>query len=145
MGSTGRAVGKRRRSREAAFQLLFQCDVGKTPLEEGLAELRKRPWDLQEWTFVETLCRGTWARRQELDLLIGRYASGWTVPRMAAVDRTILRMAAYELLYMETPPSVVINEAVELAKKFGTEDSGRFVNGILGAFYRNEVASTKIP
>ncbi|MDR5695448.1 MAG: transcription antitermination factor NusB [Armatimonadota bacterium] len=144
MRSVGRAAGKRRKSREAAFQLLFQCDVGKIPLSEGLAELRKRPWDPQEWEFVETLCRGTWERREELDLLIGRYASGWTVPRMAAVDRTILRMAAYELLHMETPASVVINEAVELAKKFGTEDSGRFVNGVLGAIFRNEVASTKV-
>ena len=82
--------------------------------------------------YLGELVAGVAAHQEELDALIGRYSEHWRLERMAVVDRNLLRLAVYELLYLpEIPPKVVINEAVELAKRYGSEDSGGFVNGIL--------------
>ncbi|MDR7427135.1 MAG: transcription antitermination factor NusB [Armatimonadota bacterium] len=125
----------RRRARQLALQILFQADLGKFPIEDVLEAYRaERP--REDWPFITTLCAGVVDRRSALDAQISRYLSGWTLDRLAAVDRTVLRMALYELQHLDTPPTVVINEAVELAKTFGGEESGRFVNGVLGAIHR---------
>ncbi|MBI4277919.1 MAG: transcription antitermination factor NusB [Armatimonadetes bacterium] len=131
-------MGGRRQARQAAMEVLFQCEVGKRLLAEALEDARERGWGEREWLFIEDLCRGTLAHLRELDPLIREAAatSTWRLERMSAVDRTILRMAVFELRHRDTPSSVVINEAVELAKRYGTEDSGRFVNGVLGGCYR---------
>jgi N utilization substance protein B len=132
-------MSPRRRARDVALQVLFQADVGKAPLADVLEQVRaERP--REEWPFIVELCSGVWARRAEIDRLIAEHLAGWTLDRMPAVDRAVLRLALYELLAMDTPPNVVINEAVELAKKYGTEDSGRFVNGVLGAVYRERLS-----
>ncbi len=125
----------RRRSRELALQVLFQHDVGRVPVDEALA-IARSGGSGAEWTMAEALCTGTALHVEELDRIIERHLSDWTLDRLASADRVILRMALYELRYMGTPPGVVISEAVELAKRYGTGESGRFVNGVLGAIVR---------
>jgi len=127
----------RRRAREAALQVLFQMDVGKVSLEDALASVAARDWLPGDWALVETLSQGTRTHQAEIDLVIARVAERWTIERMAAVDRNILRLAIFELRHTATPVRVVINEAVELAKRYSTEESGRFVNGLLGTVVRS--------
>lgn len=127
----------RRRAREAALQVLFQMDVGKVSLEDALESVAAPNWLPGDWALVETLSQGARAYQAEIDLVIARVAERWTIERMAAVDRNILRMAIFELRHTTTPVRVVINEAVELAKRYSTEESGRFVNGLLGSVVRS--------
>jgi N utilization substance protein B len=133
-------MGKRRSGRELAFRLLFQCDVGGQPLDEVI-EVGRAESDATEdvWLFAEELARGAWSAHAELDKYITRYAAGWTLERMANADRNLLRLALYEILYREDiPQSVSINEAVELAKRYSTQESAKFINGILGSFAREK-------
>jgi N utilization substance protein B len=132
----GAAVrARRRRARDVAFQVLFQHDVGHAPIAEALAAL-PRDDDRVDWALVDDLCHGTADRREELDAVIAPHLSGWTLERLASSDRVVLRMAVYELSHTPTAAAVVINEAVDLAKRYGTDDSGAFVNGVLGAIQR---------
>jgi transcription antitermination protein NusB len=151
-------MGKRREARERAVQFLFQHDIN--PPEDLEAALNQF-WDSQRaaaiaedkgvatWgqrlelppatteeaamrVFAEPLIRGTLEHRGEADELIKKHAQNWDLHRIAAVDRNILRLAIYEMLHRDDiPPVVSINEAVDIAKKFSTQDSGKFVNGIL--------------
>ncbi len=123
----------RRSARARALQALFAIDVGGTgpdmALEQVLEEGELPPGAA---AFTRQLVEGTIVRRDELDAIIRKYAVGWRLERLAAVDRNILRMALYEMQYhRETPVRVVINEAIELAKHFNNEEAGRFVNGLL--------------
>jgi N utilization substance protein B len=113
--------------------MLFQVDLtGASP-----AEVFPEFWTGQQTSdearaFAESLVLGVSGKRRELDAVVAGSADHWRVERMAVVDRNVLRMAAFELLYEpETPPVVVIDEAIEIAKKFGSKDSGSFINGIL--------------
>ncbi len=128
---------RRRRSRDLALQVLFQLDVGRMPVDEALAAARRDDGSV-DWEFVVELSRGAAAHTPELDELITSHLSGWTLDRLASIDRVILRMALYELRYLSTPPGAVINEAVELAKRYGTDESGGFVNGVLGSIHREQ-------
>jgi transcription antitermination protein NusB len=133
-------VARRRQARRRAVDILYQADVvGRHPLdvlEERKALAEKVPG------FTEDLVRGTAEHLAELDDLIGEHAEGWTVHRMAAVDRTLLRLACYEILYRnDVSPAVAISEAVASAKELSTEDSGRFVNGILGSIARERAGT----
>jgi len=113
---------------------LFQRDFNQEDLDDALARFWRgqRPPPENERAFVENLVRGVEERRAELDAQLGRYAENWDVRRMGAVDRNVMRVALYEMLYRpDVPPVVSINEAVELAKAFGGVESGKFVNGIL--------------
>ena len=127
----------RRRAREAALQVLFQLDVGRLSLQDALASVAAPDWLSDDWALVVTLSEGTQTHLAEIDVLIARVAEHWTIERMAAVDRNILRMALFELQHTTTPVRVIINEAVELAKQYSTEESGRFVNGLLGQVVRS--------
>jgi len=133
-------MSKRRSGRELAFRLLFQADVGGVPLDEVLRVARDFSDATEDvWAFAEELGRGAWDAKSELDAIIVRLAAGWTLERMANADRNILRVALYEIIHREdTPQSVAINEAVELAKRYGTADSASFINGILGTFAREK-------
>ncbi len=151
-------MGKRRQARERAVQFLFQYDMN--PAEDleialnhfwesqrsaALSEEKGRAtWgekaelppptteEAEVRLFAEPLIRGTLEHRAELDEVIMRHARNWELHRMAAVDRNILRLAIYEMLHRnDIPPVVSINEAVDIAKRFSTQDSGKFVNGIL--------------
>jgi N utilization substance protein B len=122
----------RRHGRELALKTLYGTEVGHRPVDEMLAETCVRVDEGDGRTFVRELVRGTLDGVAQSDELIAPLLQGWTLERLPTIDRILLRMAVFELLHCyETPVPVVINEAVELAKKFSTEDSGRFINGVL--------------
>ncbi len=136
-------MGSRRRARELALQMLFENDVSGTPAEEifsrfeGLAKAAQSTRD-----YARKLVTGTLAFRDEIDRLIVRQASNWRIERMPAVDRNILRMALYEIEHEpETPPPVVIDEALEIAKRFSTPKSSQFINGVLDGVLKRRPAS----
>lgn len=116
-------------------------DVGRLSIDDALASVAAPDWPADDWALVGTLARGTRAHLMQIDEMIARVAEHWTIERMAAVDRNILRMAIFELEHTATPVRVIINEAVELAKRYSTEDSGRFVNGLLGQVVRSGLRS----
>jgi len=128
----------RRAARELALNILYQVDVAKIPVEEAV-EAALENTDLEESAaeFANTLVEGTLNSLECIDNKLIKLSVGWELQRQPAVDRNILRMAMYEILYLDyIPASVSINEAVELAKKFSTDESGRFINGVLGALIR---------
>jgi N utilization substance protein B len=131
-------VRKRHKARQIALQALFQADVGGIPIEEALeALLQEEQVPKEVVDFATKLATGAWEHREEIDKLIQDCAPHWTIERMANVDRNILRIATYEIVYMPSiPHSVSINEAIELAKVFGSSASSRFVNGILGSIVK---------
>jgi len=125
-------MGSRRHSREYALQMLFQHDM----TGDLLPEISKHFWEGKPEsedvrTFAEFLVAGTVDQMDRIDPIIKRQAEHWRLDRMATVDRNILRLAVYELLARTAPPAVVINEAIEIARKFSTDESTQFVNGIL--------------
>lgn len=128
----------RRKAREVALKVLFQMDLGRHTLE-GAWPLAVEGESLPEASasFARELAAGAARHQGEIDRLLSECSEGWKVSRMAGVDRNILRLAVYELLYRpDIPASATINEAVELAKVYGTEESPRFVNGVLGELAR---------
>lgn len=124
---------KRTRARELALQFLYQLDVGGEEAMNGLNDfLDEESSDADVKRFARTLVQGAWEDRERSDELIRKIAKNWDLHRMAAVDRNVLRLAVHELRMPEAaPPKVVINEAIELGKRFSTQHSGKFVNGIL--------------
>jgi N utilization substance protein B len=149
-------AGKRRTAREMAVQMLYQCDLGGSsaphifshfdfsdylgrPAAKKKAVHVKEPGEVKDrarveesFLYAQILVNGTLDHREEIDTMIRGQADNWRLERMPPVDRNILRLAVYEMLYeQETPKLVVVDEAIELAKKFGSEQSGRFVNGLL--------------
>lgn len=121
----------RRYARELALQTLYSIEVGKNTAAEALDQTLTAP-SSDERAFVRDLVFGTLEFAEQSDAVIAPLLQGWTLERLPTLDRLVLRMSVFELLHRpQTPPAVVINEAVELAKKFSTEDSGRFVNGVL--------------
>jgi N utilization substance protein B len=124
---------RRSRAREVVLQLLYQDDLNPAPnitAIEGF--LRGRLQDDEELIeFAKLLRQGVRRNRAELDQLLGERAANWSLDRMAVTDRNILRLGAFEILYTETPGRVAINEAIELAKRYGARQSSQFVNGIL--------------
>ena len=120
-------TGSRREARERALSLLYEAELKDLSPAEVLAEVQVDPDP-----FAEDLVRGVGEHGAEIDAVIGRFAIDWAIDRMPVVDRNVLRLAVYELLHRtEIPVGAVISEAVELAKRYSTEDSGRFVNGVL--------------
>lgn len=126
-------MGHRRQSRECALQLLFQVEFSnQPPLEVVKLFWEENAVSEEVRVFADELFLGTMRNLKEIDFLIESSSTNWKLSRMASVDRNILRMSAYELIYLEEiPSSVTINEAVEIAKKYGTEESPGFINGIL--------------
>ena len=133
-------MSKRRSGRELAFRLLFQIDVGGATATEVFAVGREALQASPEvWHFATVLARAAWEGREPTDAIIEKYATGWSLQRMANADRNILRLALYEILESDDiPDSVAVNEAVELAKTYSTAESARFVNGILGSYLRDQ-------
>ena len=131
---------KRTQAREFALQILYQRDLNHETAETLLSsfwETNPSPPEVREYT--ERIVQGTLLHLDEIDAVLSKYAEHWEIHRMAVVDRNILRFATYELLYVEdVPPKVVINEAVNIAKKFSQEESGKFVNGILDKINHTE-------
>lgn len=129
-------MAKRSKAREVALQVLYQDDIhaGEKPSDRE-SFYRSRLRDDQELiAFARSLVDGVRRNRDELDALLSKTVENWSLDRMAATDRNLLRMGAFEILYTQTPPAAAINEALELAKRFGTAHSAQFVNGILDKF-----------
>jgi N utilization substance protein B len=125
-------VGHRRRSREYALQVLFQLDLAASPLEGVLQSFwADREADEELRLFTERLVHGVIDDREAIDRRIAQTSEHWRLERMAVVDRNVLRLAVHELQAGETPAAVVIDEAIEVAKRFGNEGSGGFINGLL--------------
>jgi N utilization substance protein B len=130
-------VALRTKAREFAMQMLFQWDMSR----QDAAKLEAKFWRAAKAedstrTFANKLFEGASRDADSLDALIVQHAKNWRLERMAIIDRAVLRLAIYELRGGETPHKVVINEAVDLAKKFSSEDAGSFVNGILDAVHK---------
>lgn len=129
-------MGRRRLAREIALQALYVADVAPTAAGEAFAIVTRRregeEADAETLDFARSLVEGALSRREELDKLIAEKAANWTLPRMAAVDRNVLRLAAYELeARPDTPVGVIIDEAIEIVRKYSAEEATRFVNGVL--------------
>jgi len=126
-------MGKRRKARECAIQCLYQWDMTGSDMETILAGYwEAHPSSPEVAEFTDHLVHGTLAHVDEIDPLIGAQAEHWRVDRIGKVERSILRLGAYELLYEpDTPNAVVIDEAIEISKRFCGPDAGHFVNGVL--------------
>jgi N utilization substance protein B len=127
-------VGARRKGRELALQMLYQWDVSREPVEsviESSSELQSVGDAARE--FASHLVEGTVDRIEEIDKILIEISEHWRLGRMSTVDRNVLRLAVYELLEKATPPGVVINEALEVVKRFSSPESAGFVNGVLDA------------
>ncbi|RME85657.1 MAG: transcription antitermination factor NusB [Caldilineae bacterium] len=132
----------RHRARRIALQALFEIDVARHPpgvvIETRLQE-EEPPLAKSVADFAREIVHGVVTYQQGLDKIIARFAPEWPVSQLAVIDRNILRLALWEMLIGQTPVKVAINEAVELAKAFGSDSSPRFVNGVLGAATRSQV------
>lgn len=136
--------GARTRQRKHALRVLFEMDINCSSAREVL-EAKKRAGENGPGEFSLELLEGVTRNRDAIDRVITAYSEGWDLERMPLVDRNILRMALYELMFMSSvPPGATIDEAVELAKAFSTEDSGRFVNGLLGNVLRELEEGKKV-
>jgi transcription antitermination protein NusB len=139
-------MGGRRKGRELALQMLFQWDLSR----ELFANVRSTFWTLNNdvdeevRTFADHLASGTAEHIDQIDVLLAKHAEHWRVSRMAVVDRNVLRLASFELLFeTQTPKAVVINEALEVARKFSTPESIQFINGILDSI-RKEIGDSAV-
>ena len=131
-------MGVRRKARECALQMLYQWDVTREdprPLAATYWEVRETPEEVRD--FAERLFLGAISRLEGIDGRIGRHARNWRIDRMETIDRNVLRLATAELLLEpDTPPTVVLNEAIEIARRFSTTGSAQFINGILDSILR---------
>ncbi len=133
-------MSSRRKSRELALQALYQMELAGDRAEEAIYDLRQRcPGDEEAAEFSARLIRAVAEHRQEIDRLAGQAAQNWRLDRMAVVDRNLIRLGAAQLLYLrdQVPPKVAIDESIELAKRYGDQESGRFVNGVLDSIYKS--------
>jgi len=122
---------KRHEAREKALQVLFQLDNTDLTIEEAMGHIKGQPTNV----FYEKIVTGTVEHLEEIDAAIEQHLEKWSLARLPKIERTVLRLAVYEILYMpETPKRVVLNEAIELCKTFGDDGSSKFVNGVLSKF-----------
>jgi len=128
---------QRRKAREVALKVLYELDVLNIDVREAI-ELFWSNFDAPEEakTFSSLLIEGTWHNKKEIDKLISSCSEHWSLERMSRVDKNILRMAVYELIHcQDIPPKVTLNEAIDLGKTYGSENSGAFINGVLDAIH----------
>ena len=138
---------QRHLGRELALQWLFEIDVGGMKPDDAMAETTLGIEGMEALDglgdegieYAKLLARGVLANRAEIDDIIVKFARGWALDRIAAVERNMLRLALFEILHLpDVPDSVTVDEAVEIAKQYSTDESAKFVNGILGAYLRDE-------
>jgi len=128
----------RRQAREVALSMLFQIDVGQNNWQMAELTLENAELDELNFLFAEQLARGAQEKREELGLVISGFAPSWDLSRMPNVDRNLLLMSCYELEHFrQTPTAIIINEAVEMAKAFSTEESAAFVNAVLDKYAKS--------
>ncbi len=134
-------MGVRRKARELAIQVLFSLDFGvHTPEQAFELICRNFSIDKKAKDFSKELVLGVWENRERIDSVINSVSKNWRLERMSRIDKSILRLATYELLFRDDiPPKVSINEAIELAKKYGNDSSYSFINGILDSIYNSMI------
>lgn len=134
---------KRRTAREVAVQSLYHMEMNDVSANTAIEMVIEEGNDDDPHTAVKTdpnqnkfilkIVEGVWGKREEIDQLLIEYLKGWKMDRLSKVDHQILRIAAFEMIYdLDSPPKVIVNEAIDLSKHFGTDESGKFVNGVLG-------------
>ncbi|MBU0573344.1 MAG: transcription antitermination factor NusB [Candidatus Margulisbacteria bacterium] len=130
-------MGKRSTSRRVAMQAIYQADMAGISIDEALNNIFDQEQFIDETReFALDLATAALGRKDEIDAIIAKYSKNWPLERMNKVDKSILRLAIYEIISGEMAPSIVINEALELAKKYSANESAKFINGILGAFVK---------
>lgn len=128
-------MAKRSTSRRLAMQALFQADHAGGTIKRALEDLFESEKLIPETRlFAAELAEGAWDKKAQSDKIIKKYSKDWSIERMGGVDRNILRLALFELMEGETPVQVAIDEAVELAKRYSSNEAAKFINGILGAY-----------
>jgi N utilization substance protein B len=142
MGGTS----SRSRQRRQALRILFEMDINHSSLEEVL-EGKRQVGEDEPGEFTVGVVRGVRANLTDIDHVLSRYSEGWHLERMPGVDRNVLRMSLYEIFFVDDiPPGATIDEAVELVKRYSTEDSGKFINGLLGRVNRDrELGKISLP
>lgn len=136
-------------SRRRALQLLYECDMRKISPEDAMRDYYQSLYTEENDTvpdhdaFMELLLMGAYEEREVLDAMIARRSEHWKLERMPLVDRNVLRLAAWELLRTETPAAVVIDQAIELARRFSGDESARFVNGVMDAMRKGDEIANK--
>lgn len=132
-------IKSRRKAREAALQALYSMEVGGMAYEDAWkTTLSEHKLDGQLADFAKTLIDGVYKEFDAIDIRLEKSMTGWTLDRLAVVDRNVLRIGVYELVFLPAiPPNVTLNEAIEISKKFSTADSGKFVNGVLAGVLKN--------
>ena len=136
---------KRTRARELALQFLYQSDLVGKPLDEVDDFLREEERDVETRRFAQRLIVGTLEFRDAIDEVIQNVAQNWSISRMAVIDRNVLRLATYELMHcQDIPPKVAINEAIEIGKRYSTQNSGAFINGILDKIMNRPEEGAKV-
>jgi len=142
-------MAARHRSRQRALQVLYQCDLRKQPVDDAIASFydtlysEEQPLKPEPDAFMEELARGVSGMSGEIDRQIAEKAENWKLDRMPLVDRNVLRLAIYEMSRKETPPAVVIDEALELARQFAGDESVSFINAVLDAVHRQQEAAER--
>jgi transcription antitermination protein NusB len=123
----------RRQSRELAMQILFQSEFTETVTAQNLSEMFTEPYDKQTIDYAETLTTGVLSHIEKIDAKISAASRHWKMNRMSGIDRNVLRVATYEMFFLNPPlkQNIAIDEAIDIAKKYGTTDSAAFVNGVL--------------
>ena len=135
-------MGKRNTSRRLAMQTLYSIEVGEFDLKTALANTRlSDEFQKDSFEFAEELAQGVIENQKEIDAFINEKSKKWKFDRISAVDKSILRISIFELMTKENPIEVIINEAVELAKKYSSDESGKFINGILGEYVKQDKKS----
>ena len=131
---TTRVVRSRRKARVSAMQILYEMELAKTPMADAINEnLMANPMTTDLEAYVERVVKGAYAQKFDIDDRLRKRVHGYGLDRIAAVDRNVLRVAVYEMFNIEElPPAVIIDEAIEIAKKYSTAESGKFVHGVLG-------------
>ncbi|NQT22364.1 MAG: transcription antitermination factor NusB [Candidatus Omnitrophica bacterium] len=135
---------RRTKARECALKILYAIDITKNKAEDCIDIFWKNhdTVNAEIRNFADYLTRGVYKNKELVDKVITKYATNWQIKRMAAIDRNIIRIATFELLFVEEiPPKVSINEAIEIAKKYGDKDSSKFVNGVLDKINKQESKS----
>ncbi len=130
-------MGKRTTGRRLAMQALYSAAISDVDATKALENITTEEKFISETLeFAKHLTEEAWQRKDEIDAIIKQYAIDWSLDRIGRVDRAVLRLAIAELILKETPDSVIINEAVELAKKYSSQEAAKFINGILGSYVR---------
>lgn len=133
-------MGSRHISRKLAMQALYQASTRPDNVEDFIdLFFHESNYNDESKTWAKQLVVNTWRHKDQVDLLIKQYAIGWTLDRISRIDLSVLRLAFYELLESDTPVNVVLNEAIELVKEFSSDESSKFINGILGRYVKEHV------